>query len=365
MLDGALSGPLVFAVARRVHGECGRDTSRPAQSTIDEAVVVFAVVLELADDIDAGGTQLGGRVIQQAEAALVREDLVACRAAILERSKQPASAGGHDTRSRGGMASRAFSSDLSIARSSASRNATRRSCCISGRFRKGVRFACDLKQEEIDRLARRLSDPLQHVESRSVVAFLEADQVMPRCSNYAGEAVEGHSGVSSSPSDASGDQFAGRILDLGIHHFAHEGMFLHHGTYRVKSRSLAVTAGNMNALRHVTYRAAQPWISEEDLVLTKTLGERIRYVRENLVNDEGIGMTQPQLASLVGLAPGHHGIGGWETRGREPKDPARHKLSQLTGGEYRPAVFSRSGAEVLVKEFAVPRLQSLEVEMET
>lgn len=97
-------------------------------------------------------------------------------------------------------------------------------------------------------------------------------------------------------------------------------------------------------------------------MLTKTLGERIRYVRENLVDSRGAAMTQDALAVIAGLKPGHHGVGGWETRGREPKGQARDKIAALSEGAYRPEVFSRAGAEVLVKEIAVPRLRRLEVQ---
>ena len=142
-------------------------------------------------------------------------------------------------------------------------------------------------------------------------------------------------------------------------------MFLHHETYRVKSRYLADLARSVNALRHVTYRARDPWMAEDDLVLTKTLGERIKYVRTNLVDSDGQPMTQPAFAKAVGLAEGQHRVIGWERKGSEPRERARKAIADLTDGAYRHQVFSRGGAEVLVKEIAVPRLQRLEAQAGT
>jgi hypothetical protein len=99
---------------------------------------------------------------------------------------------------------------------------------------------------------------------------------------------------------------------------------------------------------------------EEDLVLTKTLSARIKYVRENLVDEAGESMTQPAFAKAVGLADGHHGVMGWEKHDREPRGSVRTKIAALTKGAYRPLVFSRLGAEEVVVASAVPRLQSLE-----
>lgn len=141
-------------------------------------------------------------------------------------------------------------------------------------------------------------------------------------------------------------------------------MFLHHGTYRVKFISLADARPSVNPLRHVTYREREPWVPEEDLVLTKTLGERIKYVRTNLVGEDDQPMTQPELARVAGLKRGHHGVMRWEKGEAEPRATARERIAALAGSTYRPEVFSRSGAEELVVESAVPRLRSLEARAE-
>ena len=111
----------------------------------------------------------------------------------------------------------------------------------------------------------------------------------------------------------------------------------------------------MNALRHVTYRDEEPWISEEDLVLTKTLGQRIHYVRTKL------RMTQRQFATKVGLADSHYGVGRWEKGTHDPSPENASKIAALAkGANYRPEAFSLRGAEALVVESAVPRLGELE-----
>jgi DNA-binding transcriptional regulator YiaG len=140
--------------------------------------------------------------------------------------------------------------------------------------------------------------------------------------------------------------------------------FLHHGTYRVKVSSLANLACSVNALRHVTYRERAPWMPEADLVLQKTLGERIRYIRENLIDESGEAMTQPAFAEETGLARGHHGVMRWEKGSSEPRPAARRKIAALSGDAYRPEVFSRAGAEEIVVETAVPLLQSLATELD-
>lgn len=121
----------------------------------------------------------------------------------------------------------------------------------------------------------------------------------------------------------------------------------------------------MNALRHVTYRAKTEWMPPEDLVLTKTLGGRVRYVRENLVDDAGRPMTQPEFGKRSGLTgKSHHGVMHWEKDDNEPGPEARRKIAALAAGaNYRPELFSLRGAEVLVVESAVPRLQQLEGEL--
>lgn len=139
-------------------------------------------------------------------------------------------------------------------------------------------------------------------------------------------------------------------------------MFLPHGTYRVKITALASEARDVNALRHVTYQPREPWIPEDDLVLQKTLGDRVKYVRTNLVDEDGNVMTQPMFAKAVGLAEGQHGVIAWERRGTEPRSQARERIAALTQGEYRAAVFSRRGAEEILVESAAPRLRSLEDE---
>lgn len=102
-------------------------------------------------------------------------------------------------------------------------------------------------------------------------------------------------------------------------------------------------------------------MSEEDLVLTKTLGQRIEYVRTNLVDEKGATMTQPVLAAAAGLAPGHHGVVRWEGDKSVPQGEAPRLIAALaTGSGYRPEVFSLRGAEALVVESAVPRLRALE-----
>lgn len=139
-------------------------------------------------------------------------------------------------------------------------------------------------------------------------------------------------------------------------------MFLHHGTYRVKKEFLAQTWRSVNALRHVTYRNRAPWISEEDLVLTKTLPERIKYVRQNLLTEDGKKVSQPAFAAALGKTREHHGVVQWEKHGREPAEEIRSLIADLTDGAYRPEVFSRAGAEEIVVSTAVPRLQELEAE---
>ena len=111
----------------------------------------------------------------------------------------------------------------------------------------------------------------------------------------------------------------------------------------------------------MTYRAKEPWISEDDLVLTKTLGERIEYVRTNLIDKSGATMTQAALQAAAGLAKGHHTVMHWEGDKRAPKGAAPAKIAALAiDSGYRPEVFSLRGAEALVVEKAVPRLRALE-----
>lgn len=105
-------------------------------------------------------------------------------------------------------------------------------------------------------------------------------------------------------------------------------------------------------------------MSEEDLVLTKTLADRIKYVRGNLLDEHGKPLTQPSFAKALEMKDGHHSVMAWERKGREPKAPTRELLSALTERAYRPEVFSRSGAEVIVVETAVPLLRTLAAKVE-
>lgn len=118
---------------------------------------------------------------------------------------------------------------------------------------------------------------------------------------------------------------------------------------------------SVNALRHVTYRERDTWIAESDLVVLP-LGQRIKYVRENLVDEAGGEVTQAAIARAVGMAEGHHAVMRWE-KGTEPRKKSRQGLSDLTGGAYRPEAFSRRGAEEIAAEWTARRLRSLEREV--
>ena len=70
-----------------------------------------------------------------------------------------------------------------------------------------------------------------------------------------------------------------------------------------------------------------------------SVGDRIRYVRMNLVGVNGAEMTQPEFAELAGLRRGQRAVINWEKNRHAPRAKAARLIADAT--PYAPEVFQR------------------------
>lgn len=112
-------------------------------------------------------------------------------------------------------------------------------------------------------------------------------------------------------------------------------------------------------MRYVTFRPLSPWVPEE-VLMSMSLGARVKYVRTNLANDRPGAhvpyMTHDDFVTAVGASNAKTPI-TWE-KGSSPRDAYAAKIAALT--PYRAAAFGAAGEIDLMRELFEHRLERTE-----